>query len=67
MGVWGKFFINSLKFCENRVLGKHKKVSFVKGTHRTVGISYYIHSDLSGPSRIVSVGGKSYFKTLIDD
>ncbi|GKD16972.1 retrovirus-related pol polyprotein from transposon TNT 1-94 [Tanacetum coccineum] len=57
----------NLKFCEHCVFGKHKKVSFSPGIHRTRNALDYIHSDLWGPTPITPRGGKRYMLTIIDD
>ncbi|KAH0672246.1 hypothetical protein KY284_023333 [Solanum tuberosum] len=59
--------INTLKFYEHYVLGKQKKVSFSTGKHKMGGVLDYIHSDLWGPSKLPSKGGKRYFLTFIND
>ena len=46
---------------------KHKRVSFKPTIHNTKGILDYVHSDLWGPLRKVSLGGCSYFLLFIDD
>ncbi|CAM8987589.1 unnamed protein product [Rhodiola kirilowii] len=48
-------------------LGKSTKSSFGKGKHVTKAKLDYIHSDLWGPTRVQSHGGKRYFMSLIDD
>jgi len=45
--------------CENCLLGKAKRVKFTKGIHRTHGILDYIHADLWGPTKNLSLGGAS--------
>ncbi|KAF5775409.1 putative RNA-directed DNA polymerase [Helianthus annuus] len=54
-------------FCENCIMGKQKRVKFMKGKHNTRGILDYVHSDLWGPARVESLGGARYFMTVIDD
>jgi len=44
-----------------------KKVSFSTATHSIKGILDYIHSDLWGPSKVPSYGGRRYMMTIIDD
>jgi len=56
-----------LDFCDHCFFGKQKRVSFSKAKHRTQGILDYIHSDLWGPSRVPSWGGKRYKLTFVDD
>ncbi|KAG8478906.1 hypothetical protein CXB51_028758 [Gossypium anomalum] len=59
--------ICKLKFCENCVFGKEKRVWFTRGIHNTKGTLEYIHSDLWVPSRVPSRGGANYMLTLIDN
>ena len=56
-----------LDFCEHCVFGKQKRVKFSTAIHRTKGTLDYIHSDLWGPSRVPSKGGRRYMLTFIDD
>jgi transposase InsO family protein len=57
----------SLDFCEHCVFGKHSRLKFSTGIHRTSGTMDYIHSDLWGPSQVPLKGGARYFVTFIDD
>ncbi|KAI3727128.1 hypothetical protein L1987_66937 [Smallanthus sonchifolius] len=54
-------------FCENCILGKAHRVKFYKSQHTTKGILDYVHTDLWGPARTLSLGGASYFLSVIDD
>ena len=56
-----------LEFCEHCVLGKQRKVKFGTGIHNTKGILDYVHSDVWGPAKTPSLGGRYYFVTFIDD
>ena len=47
--------MRELDFCEHCVFGKQCKVKFNTGVHRTKGTLDYIHSDLWGPSQVVSL------------
>ena len=49
------------------VFWKQKRVSFSKAKHRTQGILDYIHSNLWGPSKVPSLGGKRYMLTFVND
>lgn len=49
-----------LSFCEHCVYGKECRVKFSTAVHRTKGTVDYIHSDLFGPSPVVSKGGAQY-------
>ncbi|KAH9768873.1 Integrase catalytic domain-containing protein [Citrus sinensis] len=66
-GVLGDEKITELDFCEDCVLGKTTRSSFKSSTHTTCGILDYIHSDLWGPAQTVSLGGNSYFLSIIDN
>nr|POF25368.1 retrovirus-related pol polyprotein from transposon tnt 1-94 [Quercus suber] len=54
--------------CESCILGKQKKVSFLK-TGRTPKAEKLelVHTDLWGPSPVASLGGLRYYITFIDD
>ena len=54
--------------CESCILGKHKKMSFLK-TSRTSKAEKLelVHTDLWGSSPIASLGGSRYYITFIDD
>ena len=56
-----------LDFCEQCVLGKQKRVKFGTTIHNTEGILDYIHTDVWGPTKTASLGGKHYFVTFVDD
>lgn len=56
-----------LSFCEHCVYGNQKRVSFHNATHTTQGILDYVHSDVWGPAKVLSLGGAKYFITFIDD
>ena len=63
----GFFGGKKLSLCDDCVFGKHKRVSFKSAVHCTKGVLDYIHSDLWGPSRRVSLGGCNYLLTFIAD
>ncbi|TYK10877.1 Retrovirus-related Pol polyprotein from transposon TNT 1-94 [Cucumis melo var. makuwa] len=56
-----------LPFCEHCIMEKSTRVKFGKGKHTTKGILDYVHSDLWGPTKEVSMGGSRYFISIIDD
>jgi len=56
-----------LEFCENCVLGKQRRVKFGTAIHNTKGILDYVHSDVRGPAKTPSIGGRHYFVTFVDD
>ncbi|KAH9801561.1 hypothetical protein KPL71_001082 [Citrus sinensis] len=75
IGVSGESISSS---CDNTLLwhlrlghmslrGKATRNSFGKSVHSTKGIIEYIHSDLWGPAQTISLGGNTYFLSLIDD
>ncbi|KAH9694912.1 Integrase catalytic domain-containing protein [Citrus sinensis] len=59
--------ISDLEFCESCVLGKTTRASFNRSIHKSNDKLEYVHSDLWGPSQQVSLGGNSYFLSIIDD
>ena len=56
-----------LDFCEQCVMGKQTRVKFGTTIHNTEGILDYIHTDVWGPTKTASLGGKHYFVTFVDD
>ncbi|WCJ40143.1 Transposon Ty2-LR1 Gag-Pol polyprotein [Euphorbia peplus] len=56
-----------LDLCEHCIKGKQTRVKFGTAIHNTKGILDYVHSDVWGPSKNVSLGGKSYYVTFVDD
>ncbi|GKV37331.1 hypothetical protein SLEP1_g45370 [Rubroshorea leprosula] len=57
----------SLDLCEHCLYGKQTKASFNIGVHWSKEPLDYIHSDLWGPSKRMSVGRALYTLTFIDD
>ncbi|CAM8903535.1 unnamed protein product [Rhodiola kirilowii] len=55
-----------LKFCETCVFGKKSAHPFNKSTFTVNKPLEYVHSDLWGPSQVPTVGGRSYFISIID-
>ena len=55
-----------IDFCELCIFGKQKNVKFCTAIHQTKGILDYVHTDVWGPTK-VSLGGKRWFVTFIDD
>ncbi|KAJ9555041.1 hypothetical protein OSB04_009655 [Centaurea solstitialis] len=56
------------EFCESCVLGKKKKVSFVKeGQTPKAQKLELVHTDVYGPTPVSSLGGSNYYVTFIDD
>ena len=56
-----------LEFCEHCVLGKQRRVKFGTAIHNTKDILDYVHSDVWGPAKTPSIGGRHYFVTFVDD
>ncbi|GJZ80925.1 retrovirus-related pol polyprotein from transposon TNT 1-94 [Tanacetum coccineum] len=55
-------------FCELCVLGKQKKVSFVKSENtRKLQRLKLVHTDVYGPTSVASIGESRYYVTFIDD
>ena len=54
--------------CESCQLGKQSRTSFPKRVNNRAASPFaVVHSDIWGPSRVVSVLGHQYFVTFIDD
>ena len=66
-GVLGADKIEELDFYEDCVLRKSTRTSFKKSVHKTKSILDYVHSDLWGPSQVLSLGGNRFFMSIIDD
>ena len=56
-----------LEFCEYCVIGKKMKVKFSIAIYRSKVILDYVHMDILGPTKTVSLGGNHYFVPFIDD
>eukprot|EP00253_Pinus_taeda_P007037 PITA_07037 len=57
-----------LKFCENCVYGKHKRVRFLRvGKEKKSEKLELVHTDVWGPAQVLSLGGSHYYVTFIDD
>ena len=56
-----------IEFCEHCVLGKKTKVKFGTAIHQTRGILDYVHTDVWGPTKTASLGGRHWFVTFVDD
>ncbi|GJZ83472.1 retrovirus-related pol polyprotein from transposon TNT 1-94 [Tanacetum coccineum] len=55
-------------FCEPCVLGKQKKVSFIKfGNTRKLQRLELVHTDVYGPTSVALIDGSPYYVTFIDD
>ena len=58
--------ICKLDLCKYCVFGKQNKVQFKTATHKTKKFLDYVHTDVWGPMRVVSLGGNMYFVSFID-
>ena len=57
-----------LKFCENCVFGKQKRVRFLRaGEEKKSKKLELVHIDVCGPAQVSSLGGFGYYVTFIDD
>ena len=56
-----------LEFSEHFVMGKQRRVKFGTAIHNIKGILDYVHSDVWGPTKTPSIGGRHYFVTFVDD
>jgi len=57
-----------LKFCENCVYGKQKRVRFLRvGKEKKREKLELVHTDVWGPTHVSSFGGSCYYVTFIDD
>lgn len=50
--------VGTLDFCDCCIFGKQCMVKFNTGIHRTKGTLDYIYSDLWGPFKVPSLGGR---------
>lgn len=66
-GLLGGDKIGDLVFCEDSVISKSTKASFISSVHTSNDILHYVHSDLWGPAQEVSLGGARCFLSIIDD
>ena len=67
-GILDKRRISDLSFCENCVMGKHKRLSFNIGKHNSGEALKYVHADLWGSQNVTpSISQKKYFLSIIDD
>ena len=56
-----------LDFCEHCIKGKQTRMKFGITIHNIEGILDYVHSNVWGPSKTSSLGGKHYYVTFVDD
>jgi len=57
-----------LKFYENYVYGKQKRVRFLRvGKEKKSKKLEFVHTDVWGPAQVSSLGGSCYYVTFIDD
>lgn len=55
------------ELCRGCTLGKYTKASSPSSEHRSSGILDLIHSDVCGPTSTLSLTGREYYVTFIDD
>jgi hypothetical protein len=53
--------------CETCELGKHHRVSFSPSITKSNAPFVLVHTDVWGPSRVVSLSGHQWFVSFIDD
>lgn len=56
-----------LEFYEHCVLGKQTRVRFGTAIHNTSRALDYVHTDVWGPTKTASWGGKHWFVSFVDD
>lgn len=66
-GVLGIKRIEKLDFCEDHALRKSTRNSFKKSSYTTKGILDYIHSNLWGSAKKISLSVNSYFLSIAID
>ncbi|KAK9073067.1 hypothetical protein SSX86_007389 [Deinandra increscens subsp. villosa] len=65
--VLGEFPETGVGFREYCILGKAHREKFARSKYKSTGVLDYVHSDVLGPSRILSIGGANYFISMVDD
>ena len=66
-GILKRAKSGKIDFCEHCIVGKQTRVKFGTAIHQTEGILEYVHSDVWGPKKNESLGGKRWFVSFIDD
>ncbi|CAH9103829.1 unnamed protein product [Cuscuta epithymum] len=56
----------NLGFCENCTFGKKTRHSFEQSSYVASAPLELVHSDLWGPSKVSTTGGRKYFLSLVD-
>jgi len=56
-----------LDLCKFCIMGRQRKVVFSISQHKTKGLLDLIHTDVWGPSPVVSIGDARYYVTFIAD
>jgi len=59
--------ISDFGFCESCAMGKTTRTPATSSFHRSDRVLACVHSDLMGPINPLSVGGKQYIMTFVDD
>ncbi|GKC05160.1 transposable element, partial [Tanacetum coccineum] len=66
-GLLDNHKVAGLEFCEHCVIGKQKRVSFLKAILQTKATLDYLYADCWGPYRVPSLGSAQYFLLIIND
>nr|GEZ93919.1 hypothetical protein [Tanacetum cinerariifolium] len=66
-GLLDNHKVANFEFCKHCVIGKQKRVSFLKAIHQTKVTLDYLYADYWGPFRVPSLGGAWYFLSIVDD
>ena len=53
--------------CKFYIMGRQRRVAVSKTQHKTKGLLDLIHTDVWGPSPVVSIGDARYYVTFIAD
>lgn len=65
-GSFGKDLISKIPFFENFTIGKHHRLHFDFGKHKTTSLLEYVHSDLWGLTSTITQKWNKYFISTID-
>ena len=56
-----------LDLCKFCIMSRQRRVAFSTSQYKTKGLLDLIHTDLWGPSPVISIGGARYYVTFIND
>jgi hypothetical protein len=62
-----QFGIEHQEVCRGCALGMYTMTVFLSSDSRSIGILDLVHFDVCGPMSSVSLGGREYYVTFIDD